>query len=168
MRNIGKNKFTSWLTIILIVANIATLLFYWIGNVKHARDNSPKEFLATKLNFSTHQKDLYFDLAKEHNENAKKIREQIKVNKDIFFQLLKSDKIIDSIRNSAAAKVSSSIQSLDILTFEHFKKVRSLCTVEQKPKFDELIQRMVNAVNNPQQGPRYSMKEDNTQTESSK
>ena len=44
-------------------------------------------------------------------------------------------------------------------------KCRTLLNVE---KFDELIQRMVNAVNNPQQGPRYSMKEDNTQTESSK
>ena len=158
MKSLFKNKVTNRLIIFLMLANALTLLFYWGGRIKQARENSPKQFLASKLNFTDRQKELYFDLAKDHNEHAKIIRQQIKIDKEQLFQLLKSDHVIDSTRNKAALKVSLSIQSLDILTFEHFKKVRAICTEEQKPAFDELIQKMVNSVNSPQQGPLAPMK----------
>ena len=158
MRNILNNKIVAWLIGVLILANIATLTFFWIGHLKNQRDNSPKDFLAKSLHFSEAQKNAYFELAKNHNENANKIREQIKSNKENLFQLLKTEQIVDSVKNTAALKVSLSIQALDILTFDHFKKVRVLCTEEQKPKFDELIQKIVNSVNNPQKGPQAPIK----------
>lgn len=158
MKKIFNNTITTWLISILIIANIATLTFFWIGHVKNQKENSPKEFLSKKLNFSESQKNAYFKLAKEHNESAKTIRDQIKIDKENLFQLLKSDTINDSVRNSSAMKVSLSIQSLDILTFEHFRKVRAICTEEQKPIFDELIQKMVNAVNQFQKGPPLPIK----------
>ena len=159
MRNILNNKVVAWLLGLLILANIATLTFFWIGHLKNQRDNSPKEFLAKSLHFSESQKNAYFELAKNHNENANKIREQIKIDKENLFQLLKTDQIVDSVKNNAALKVSLSIQSLDILTFDHFKKVRALCTEEQKPEFNQLIQKMVNSVNNTQKGIKPSIKE---------
>ena len=153
MKNILNNKFIAWLVAILIIANLATLIFFWLGHIRNQRDNSPKEFLAKKLNFSDNQKNTYFKLAEEHNEAAKIIRDQIKFDKENLFKLLKSEIINDSVKTSAAVQVSKSIQSLDILTFEHFKKVRAICTSAQKPKFDELIQKMVNSVNQPQKAP---------------
>ena len=159
MKMIAKNKVIAWLIALLIIANVATLVFSWVGRFKHQRDNSPREFLAAKLNFSESQKNAYFELAKNHNENANKIRGQIKIDKENLFQLLKTEQIVNTIKNNAALKVSLSIQSLDILTFDHFKKVRALCTEEQKPKFDELIQKMVNSVNNTQKGIKPSIKE---------
>ena len=159
MKNILNNKIAAWLIGLLILANIATLTFFWIGHLKNQRDNSPKNFLAKSLHFSESQKNAYFELAKNHNENANKIREQIKIDKENLFQLLKTEQIVDTIKNNAALKVSLSIQSLDILTFDHFKKVRALCTEEQKPKFDELIQKMVNSVNITQNGIKPSIKE---------
>lgn len=158
MKKIFNNKISTWLISILIMANIATLAFFWIGHFKNQKENSPKEFLSKNLNFSKSQKNAYFKLAKEHNESAKIIRDQIKIDKESLFQLLKSDTINDSIRNDKALKVSMSIQSLDILTFEHFRKVRALCNEEQKSKFDELIQKMVSAVNQFQKGPPPSLK----------
>jgi predicted transcriptional regulator len=159
MKNILNNKIAAWLIGLLILANIATLTFFWIGHLKNQRDNSPKNFLAKSLHFSESQKNAYFELAKNHNENANKIREQIKIDKENLFQLLKTEQIVDTIKNNAALKVSLSIQSLDILTFDHFKKVRALCTEEQKPKFDELIQKMVMSVNNIQKGIKPYIKE---------
>ncbi len=159
MKNILNNKIAAWLIGLLILANIATLTFFWIGHLKNQRDNSPKNFLAKSLHFSESQKNAYFELAKNHNENANKIREQIKIDKENLFQLLKTDQIVDSVKNNATLKISLSLQALDMLTFEHFKKVRALCTEEQKPKFDELIQKMVNSVNNPQKGIKPNIKE---------
>jgi Spy/CpxP family protein refolding chaperone len=159
MKNLIKNKITTWVIAILILANITTLVFYWVGHFRNQKNNSPKNFLAKSLHFSESQKNAYFELAKNHNENANKIREQIKIDKENLFQLLKTDQIVDSVKNNAALKVSLSIQSLDILTFDHFKKVRALCTEEQKPEFNQLIQKMVNSVNNTQKGIKPSIKE---------
>ena len=158
MKNLLNSKIVSWLIALLVVANITTLAFFWIGHFKNQKENSPKEFLSKNLNFSKSQKNAYFILAKEHNESAKIIRDQIKNDKESLFQLLKSDTINDSVRNDKALKVSMSIQALDILTFEHFRKVRAICTEEQKPQFDELIQKMVNAVNQIQKGPPVPIK----------
>ncbi len=159
MKNLVKNKITGWLVAILIIANIATLVFFWIGHFRNQRNNSPKEFLAKKLQFSSNQKNIYFNLAKEHNETARVIRKEIKLNKEAFFNLLKSDYVSDSAKAKAALEVSLSIQSLDILTFEHFEKVRAICTPVQKKIFDDLVQKMVNSVNNPQQDTPPSIKE---------
>lgn len=158
MKNLLNSKIVSWLIALLVVANITTLAFFWIGHFKNQKENSPKEFLSKNLNFSESQKNTYFKLAKEHNESAKIIRDQIKNDKESLFQLLKSDTINDSVRNDKALKVSMSIQALDILTFDHFRKVRAICTEEQKPQFDDLIQKMVNAVNQFQKGPPPSLK----------
>jgi len=158
MKNILKNKFITWLIAFLIVANVASLIHFWAENFRNQRDHSPMEYLATQLKFTESQRDAYFNMASEHNESARPIRKQIKKDKEFFFDLLKSDTIIDSVRNNAALKISLSIQSLDILTFEHFKNVRALCTEEQKVKFDELIQNMVNSVNKPQKDPQASFK----------
>jgi len=158
MKNLLNSKIVSWLIALLVVANITTLAFFWIGHFKNQKENSPKEFLSKNLNFSKSQKNAYFILAKEHNESAKIIRDQIKNDKESLFQLLKSDTINDSVRNDKALKVSMSIQALDILTFEHFRKVRAICTEEQKPQFDELIQKMVNTVNQIQKGPPVPIK----------
>ena len=158
MKNLLNSKIVSWLIALLVVANITTLAFFWIGHFKNQKENSPKEFLSKNLNFSKSQKNAYFILAKEHNESAKIIRDQIKNDKESLFQLLKSDTFNDSVRNDKALKVSMSIQALDILTFEHFRKVRAICTEEQKPPFDELIQKMVNAVNQIQKGPPVPIK----------
>ncbi|MFY8167015.1 MAG: hypothetical protein ACOVJ8_10505, partial [Sediminibacterium sp.] len=70
MKNIVKNKLTTWFIVLLILANIATLVFYWVGHFNNKRANSPKEFLASALNFTASQRDTYFELAKAHNENA--------------------------------------------------------------------------------------------------
>jgi periplasmic protein CpxP/Spy len=158
MKNLLNSKIVSWLIALLVVANITTLAFFWIGHFIKQKGNSPKEFLSKNLNFSKSQKNAYFILAKEHNESAKIIRDQIKNDKESLFQLLKSDTINDSVRNDKALKVSMSIQALDILTFEHFRKVRAICTEEQKPQFDELIQKMVNVVNQIQKGPPVPIK----------
>jgi protein CpxP len=158
MKSIRKKKIFRWLTILLIILNLITLIFYWAGNLKNQFMNDPREFLSKKLIFTDRQKNEYFILAKEHNHNAIQIREEIKKRKENLFHLLKSDQVSDSERNDAASKVSQSIQSLDILTFEHFRKVRAMCTEVQKPKFDSLLEQMFNSVGSQQKGQRPQLK----------
>lgn len=153
MKYFLNKKVLGWFIIILTIINLGSIVFYWVGHFINQRRSDPKTYLVQNLHFSDDQKNAYFLLAKEHNEKADIIRTKIKFEKENLFRLLQNDEISEGDRNNAALKVSKAIESLDMLTFEHFKKVRALCTVEQKPKFDELLLRMVNAVGTDQKKP---------------
>ena len=158
MKSTRKKIFFRWLTILLIILNLGTIIFYWAGYFRNQFMNDPREFLSNRLNFTDQQKKEYFILAREHNQNAINLREEIKKRKENLFHLLKSDHVSDSARNDAASKVSQSIQLLDISTFEHFRKVRAMCTEVQKPKFDDLLEQMFNSVSSQQKGPHPKLK----------
>lgn len=153
MKNIVKNKLVLWVIGILVLANLVTLVIFWAGRMHQMRAGSPKEFLAEKLNFDENQKKQYFDLAKEHHENAQVIREKIKESKDAFFDLLKQPNVTDSTEKVAARKVSLNLEELDLYTLDHFKKVRALCNPEQKKLFDEILHQITGAVSDQNNRP---------------
>jgi hypothetical protein len=151
MKNIVKNKLLTWSIVLLVLANLLTIGFYWAGRIHLMNEGSPKDFLASQLNFDENQKKQYFDLAKEHHENAQKIREKIKVSKDAFFDLLQKENISDSTKTAAARVVSLHLEELDLYTLEHFKKVRALCNREQKEIFVSVIHQITGVVSEPSQ-----------------
>jgi hypothetical protein len=153
MKNIVKNKLFTWVIVLLVLANILTLGFYWAGRIHLMKEGSPKEFLASQLNFDEIQKKQYFDLAEEHHENAQKIREKIKLSKDALFDLLKQPNVSDSTERAAAKTVGINLEELDLYTLKHFKKVRALCNQEQKEKFDAIIHQITGAVNDQPRPP---------------
>jgi cytoskeletal protein RodZ len=153
MKNIVKNKLFTWVIVLLVLANILTLGFYWAGRIHLMKEGSPKEFLASQLNFDENQKKQYFDLAEEHHENAQKIREKIKLSKDALFDLLKQPNVSDSTERAAAKTVGINLEELDLYTLKHFKKVRALCNQEQKEKFDAIIHQITGAVNDQPRPP---------------
>jgi Spy/CpxP family protein refolding chaperone len=146
MKNIVKNKLIVWVIVILVLANVVTLVIYWGGHIRQMREGTSKEFLASQLKFDENQKKQYFDLAQDHHENAQKIREKIKISKDAFFDLLKEPNISDSTKRAAAKNVSLNIEELDLYTFDHFKKVLDLCNPEQKKLFDTILHQITGAV----------------------
>ncbi len=149
MKNMVKNKLFIWAIVLLVLANMVTLGFFWTGRMRQMKEGSPKEFLAAKLKFNEYQKKQFFDLAQEHHENAQKIREKIKFSKDAFFDLLKQDNVSDSAKRATARVVSLNLEELDLYTLEHFKKVRALCNQDQKEIFDSVIHQITGAVNEP-------------------
>jgi Spy/CpxP family protein refolding chaperone len=153
MKNIVKNKLVLWVIGILVLANLVTLVIFWAGRMHPMSSGSPREFLAEKLNFDENQKKQYFDLAKEHHENAQIIREKIKESKDAFFDLIKEPNVSDSTEKAAARKVSLNLEELDLYTLGHFKKVRAICNPEQKKSFDEIIHQITGAVSDQNNRP---------------
>jgi hypothetical protein len=146
MKNIVKNKLFTWVILLLVLANLVTIVFYWAGRLHQMTEGSPREFLVRQLKFDEHQKKQYFDLAQEHHENAQKIREKIKISKDALFDLIKQSNVSDSTQRATARNVSLNLEELDLYTLEHFKKVRALCNQEQKEKFDAIIHQITGTV----------------------
>ena len=138
----AKNKLLVWLVVLLLVANAATIAMFWLNkkpNQPAKPNNAPKEFLIKELKLNTKQQEQLEVLVKEHRAAAQQLRRKTKEAKESLFDLLKQANVTDSAKQTAAKAVSAITEELDLLTLNHFQKIRSLCTPEQQTKFDEII-----------------------------
>jgi hypothetical protein len=146
-----KNKLLTWLVVLLLLANAATITLFWLNKTKRPPlpKGSPREFLVTELKFDTKQQEQFDVLVKEHRRAAEELRKKTREAKEAFFDLLKQSSIADSVKLKAAKNVSTYTEGLDLLTLNHFQKVRVLCTTEQQKIFDHLIQDVIEMIGRP-------------------
>lgn len=117
-------------------------LFWW----KKEKRSIPRptedvaSFIINELKLDSTQQQIFKTLREEHHEKTMQLRDELKESKDAIFNLLNNEKANDTIVKKAVAASAVIEQQLDLITFEHFKKLRAICTAEQKKKFDEIIQ----------------------------
>lgn len=146
-----KNKLLTGLVVLLLVANAATITMFWMDKGKHPLQpkGTPQEFLVNELKLDAKQQDRLAVLVREHQQMTGFIRIRIKQLKQEFFDLLKQPDVPDSTKNRLSTVVSTLTKQLDIVTLEHFQKVRALCTADQQKKFDEIIQQATSMMGQP-------------------
>jgi Spy/CpxP family protein refolding chaperone len=145
MTNLHKNKLLTWLVLLLVIINIGSMIFIWMGKPKHEKpmQGSPKDFLSRELKFDEKQQVQFNKLVDEHRDQANEVRKKIKEEKEEMYGLLKSSDITDSLKISAVAHVAEATKELDLITLNHFEKVRNICTPEQKKKLDHIMMQML-------------------------
>jgi len=62
--------------------------------------------------------------------------------KDSLFRLLSYPETSDSLLDKMADAIAQKQKALDLQTFNHFKRVRTLCTPGQQSKYDSMVLRM--------------------------
>jgi len=146
-----KNKVLTWLVVLLLLANAATITMFWLGRAKHPPQpkGGPKEFLISELKLDAKQQEQLEVLVKEHRQAAEQLRGKTKEAKELFFDLLKQINVTDSTKKAAAKAVSVTTEELDLLTLDHFQKIRALCNAEQQKKFDEIIHQLTSMMGQP-------------------
>jgi periplasmic protein CpxP/Spy len=159
MNFLSNNKLLTWLVILLLAANAATITMFWLTRPKHAAPPPrmgdkmrPAEFLEKELGLDSSQREQLRELIMKHRDSADKIREKITTAKNAFFDLLREANPADSSLQSASLAANPHIQELDLLTFNHFKKVRAICNPAQQQKFDSVIHTVVKMMNSPRPG----------------
>ena len=80
-------------------------------------------------------------------------REEDKEAKEKFFSLLQNDEATEAAIDEAAKLSVQYDQVLTRNTFDHFKKIRAMCTPAQKKKFDAIINEVLRMMNGPQGPP---------------
>jgi len=153
MNHEAKNKLLTWLVLLLLVANAATITMFWLGRAKvpPRRNGKPQEFLVKELNLDSLQQSTFELLRREHKDSAEILRAQVKQEKESFFALLKQSNVTDSMKTAAAKRVSVITEKLDLLTLNHFQQVRAICKPEQQKKFDEIINQVIEMIGHPGQ-----------------
>jgi Spy/CpxP family protein refolding chaperone len=136
-----------------MVANVALMIFIFTShNKQRPPGGTPADYLTKELALNDEQQKKLHSLAREHHRQAEDIKENIKDARHNLFELLKQPGN-DSTANAAADSVSTQLKKLDLLTFEHFKEVRAMLTIEQQKKFDDIIEDVLRMIAAPQGPP---------------
>lgn len=161
MATFSKNKWLTALVILLVVINAVTIVLFWMGRDQqqppsrppHAQ-GGPANYLIRELQLDGQQQQQYLQLVNVHRQAADQLREQIGEKKDSLFHLLRQNPVPDSVKKAAVAAAGRLSEELDLLTFDHFQKVRALCTPAQQEKFDRIIREVIAMMGGPRpEGP---------------
>lgn len=155
MNYFDKPKILGILVIALLLLNFGTLAFMWLHKpppppplreMEMMRENMPPDrkdgegpggFLIHELGLNESQQKDFAKLRDEHQAGMRSAHEVIKKNKDELIKLMGTG---DSVKASQLAdNIAAGQKQIEMITFEHFKKVRALCDDSQKKKFDEII-----------------------------
>lgn len=146
----SRNKNLIFIITVLLLTNIAVLVYFLAfkdrkRTTKHSgieqreRGAGMDERLKKEVGFSDQQVAQFKQLKEEQKIAIRPYFEAMRRSKDSLFALMGNESANDSIINNAANVIAQRQKELDLQTFAHFKRVRDLCTPEQKPKFDTLM-----------------------------
>ena len=146
MRNVLKNKVLVSIIGILLLANIAMLVFFISGMKKpdprtteqQKPIHTTESFLQTKVGFSDQQIEQLNKLKEEHRKKLVPLFEDLRQTKDQFFVMVK-DSQPDSYIDSIAVVIGEKQRTLDRSVFETIREVRNICTPQQQIGFDSLL-----------------------------
>ena len=146
MRSVLKNKVLVSIIAILLMANIALLVFFLSAMKKPERENSAESarahstesFLQSRIGFTDAQISEFNQLKQAHYQKLFPLFEDLRKTKDQFFVLVK-DSLSASELDSLAGRIGDKQENLDRQVFETIRQVRSLCTPQQQIKFDSML-----------------------------
>lgn len=154
----AKNKVLSLIVVILLLTNILLLVLF-IGKQPgfHPMDGTrgkpgggwnTMELLEKQVGFSKEQLTRYKSLKDAHWESMKPYFADIKVARDRFFRLMDMS-IPDSLTLAYADSIAIKQKEIDLRTLRHFREVRAICTDEQRPRYDSVMNDIMRKMNNP-------------------
>lgn len=139
-------RFLKITIIILLLINIATLVFMWSSRGRHDDHRLPHnpngiaDYLTHELGLDENQQKQFKELRDSNHELIMEINDKNGKLHRRYFDLLGTTPI-DTIKVAAIAdSMSQYTKRIELLTFNHFRKVREICNPQQQQKFDLIIQ----------------------------
>jgi len=146
MRSVLDNKLLLSIVAILLLANIAMLIFFVRGResdskeFRHEKSRSPMTvFLQEEIGFSPEQMASYDALRQENRKKMKPLSEDIRQAKIQFFHLLERNALDTAVLNQAASRIGEKQKEIELQVFKNFRSIRTLCNEEQLVKYDSLV-----------------------------
>ena len=162
MKNISGIRWFTIIAITLLVANIVSLVLLWSHGRpgKHELPAPPPpggqafEYISRELKFDSTQLEAYQLLRIAHRSVQEPLQDSIRMAKDNLFALLPNNNVSDSLIRLKTNAIGDLEAKLNQNTFQHFIKLRALCSDQQKIKFDSIIQDVLKRMGNQRaQGP---------------
>jgi len=146
---VSRNKIYVSLIGLLLLSNLALVAFFVMNKPekREVRREHPgsymKDALKNDVGFTDQQMAEFDKMADQHRQQMRPLFEDIGKTKESFYEMLSQPQTADTVLNQAASQIGDKQKAIDIKIFTHFQNIRQLCTPEQQPAFDSLIQRVV-------------------------
>jgi len=162
----ARNKVLSLLVLVLLVTNILLLVFF-VWKKPEPRQAAFKkdgrgdvmQILEKEVGFDEKQMEQYKQLKDQHWDKMRPYFGEMRTARNNFYKLLNLPSVPDSVVNNAADTIAAKQKKMDLQTFHHFQQVKAICTPEQQPRFDSLVQQVIKRMAGPR---RSQSKEDST------
>lgn len=148
-----KIKLLTISVIVLLVINIATLLFLvqtvGVGPQERRPKPRPDKMIIDKLHFNKKQQKDYRKLIHWHRTKIDVLDSEIQHTKhELYLQLLKSD-VDEKAKNSLIDTISNIQKQIEYTHFKHFQDIKKLCEKDQLQDFEELTEDLTQIFNHP-------------------
>jgi len=139
----AKNKWWMVVIVLLLLVNTAVLAMLWFKKkpLPPRPGGDARAFLVKELNLSKTQQDTFDILKNDHRSQVSDIQEQIRANNDELFDLLAADRVDSAAINTLTSSIGEKEKQRDVITFYHFRKLRSTLNAQQQEKFDQTIRK---------------------------
>lgn len=134
---------------LLLLLNIGTLVFMWANRPPERGARGPFMFLVKATNMDEAQQAAYRQLRNVHHAKVEAFQKQNREIRGQLFSLLaqkaESDPEVQQLTDSIAVLKRQE----ELLTFEHFRRVREICRPDQQAKFDAAIGEAIQSLGPP-------------------
>jgi len=140
------NRFLTVAVILLLIANIALVAFMLFNKEeKHTAKGGKAVFekMAKEIGMTDAQKKEYTSLRESHYARIGPLFDTMRSLRRSLFGLMKDSVVNDSLVKLYSSKISTRQTEADTLTLKHFREIRKIFTDEQKIKYDDYIQKMM-------------------------
>ena len=150
MSSSSKSRILIFIIAVLLISNIAMLIFFLSGKRDMPKPDNEKrpgygmsETLKKEAAFDDQQVKQYEDLREKHWEKMKPMFHDMQVTKSSFYSLVKDNSLADSSVAALATQIGEKQKAIDYQIFQHFRQVRNICRPDQQSKFDTIYSGIV-------------------------
>jgi protein CpxP len=135
--------------ILLVLCNVGLILTIWLKpSAKHdgPRHGGPRNFVISSLKLNDDQVKQYDELISEHQAAMRMLREEaMQYRQQLFTHLKEGGSVVN--KDSLGQLVANTQKQIEIVTYDHFARVRTLCNDQQKKEFDNIIADVIKKMN---------------------
>lgn len=150
MKILENIKFLWIIILVLVIVNIASLTAVWIeekgDEVPFLRErvmmNRRDHFLKRELNFTPAQQAQFDSLLENHRDEIQEKMEEIRTLREELMGLMRNQAFTADAEN-IVRQIGEKQSELELMNYQHFKEVMTICNEEQKQIFLQTIRRVV-------------------------
>lgn len=155
-----KSKLLTLAVVTLLVINIGTLVFLFLGKPHPGPGMGPegmgrpkpKEIIIEQLDLDAPQIKVYEGLIQEHRQRVDSLDRIIRESKDALYQNLANDSG-DAVDTALIAKINAAQKQIELTHYQHFLALKKLCKPQQKEKFEALTEELHHLFGRPPHPP---------------
>ncbi|MBC7426375.1 MAG: hypothetical protein H7321_07555 [Bacteroidia bacterium] len=137
----------------LLLANILLVSYIVFRKPGRPPHESPKEIIIERLHFSNTQVNEYNKLISWHRSEIDKSDFDMMHLKDQLYHCLSSNEN-STKKDSVLTEIGKLQMRIEQIHYKHFEDLKKICTVEQLPNFENLLNDMSHIFSKPKGEPR--------------